>query len=574
MNVVKKHWKKFVLVFYVFLVLSIIYHIYYAKRIIPGVTIGPVYVGGMTAQDAIKLLSDKEAGINKKIVFKSQDKVFEITSEQLGFSYNWGDSVSRAFEVGRTGNLYIDIKDKIAGLVKPLYLRPFYHYEDKVLENELLKIKGEMSSSAEDAKFTLDINNKLTITDSTIGHKISETKLNELVQHAFDYLDYDDNGLPIDEVRPAINKGDLEPLLEKVKSLVSKDFKVIYDGTSWVLNTQNKLNLISFERDNGEVKPVLNQSAFSSFVNLIRQDVDVLPRGVVSYEDNGKVLSFEILQEGKELDVSRFTEDFKNTFFSDTKSVTVPTIVISNLDKDTYGIYALLGMGVSKYGGSSNSRIHNLTLAADKTNGVLVPPGSIYSFNKAIGAINASTGYNAAYVISGGRTVLGEGGGVCQTSTTLFRAVLNSGLPVVMRYAHDYRVRYYEIDSPVGLDAAIFQPSLDFQFKNDTPNYILIQSSWDLNEQSLTFRIYGTPDGRSVEMTEPVVTGVIAPPEALYQDDPTLAKGVIKQVDWSAWGASVSFTRTVKRDNEVISETNFVSRYQPWRAIFMRGTKE
>jgi len=92
---------------------------------------------------------------------------------------------------------------------------------------------------------------------------------------------------------------------------------------------------------------------------------------------------------------------------------------------------------------------------------------------------------------------------------------------------------------------------------------------------TLYFRLYGTPDGRQVEITEPVITNQSPPPETLYQDDPTLPKGQTRQVDWSAWGASVYFTRKVTKANgEVLADDTFTSRYQPWRAIFLKGTKD
>jgi vancomycin resistance protein YoaR len=244
----------------------------------------------------------------------------------------------------------------------------------------------------------------------------------------------------------------------------------------------------------------------------------------------------------------------------------------SNTEK--FGIYALLGEGNSKFSGSSNARIHNLSLASERMNGVLVAPGGIFSLNSSIGEISGKTGYDTALIIQNGRTVLGEGGGVCQTSTTLFRAVLNAGLPVVMRYPHAYRVHYYEEDSPPGIDASIFQPTLDFQFKNDTPNYVVVQTYVDTKNLALSYKIYGTPDGRSVEMTKPVITSQTPPPAPLNIDDPTLAKGIKIQTDFPAWGASVYFTRTVKKGDQVVNTETFSTRYQPWRAVYRVGTKE
>jgi vancomycin resistance protein YoaR len=570
----KLNWKNFILSLYIILILSVFYHISFAKKIIPGVKVGSVKVGGLSYENAVEKLKKYEETLDKKIIFKYEDNTFEITDIEIGFSYDWDASVSRAFEVGRTKNMFVDTKDKIAGLIKSLYLPPFYDYEDKVLENKLLIIKGELSKAYIDAKLILDEEEELSVTESEKGFKISEESLRKMVIHAFDRLDYGEKDLPVYEVDPKISKSDLEPVLDTVNDIISEDLIVTYKDKTWELTPNQTLDFLYFSKEDNKLEMSVSDSKFEAYTNLLRQEIDVLPRGQVTSVDGDRVISFEITENGVSLDDKKFMENFKNSLFGNTKYVEIPINIVSELDKDTYGIYTLLGEGNSKYTGSGTSRINNLTLAAQRTNGVLVPPGEIYSMNKAIGEISSQTGYDTAWVIRGGRTVLGEGGGVCQTSTTLFRAVLNSGLPIVKRYPHDYRVYYYEIDSPVGFDASIFQPSLDFQFKNDTPNYILVQSEWDLGEQSLTFKIYGTPDGRSVEISKPVVTGVTPPPDPLYQEDPTLPKGYTKQIDFSAWGANVSFTRVVTREDDIISEATFSSRYQPWKAIYLVGTKE
>ncbi|HZQ29900.1 MAG TPA: VanW family protein, partial [Patescibacteria group bacterium] len=172
-----------------------------------------------------------------------------------------------------------------------------------------------------------------------------------------------------------------------------------------------------------------------------------------------------------------------------------------------------------------------------------------------------------------GKTVLGDGGGVCQVSTTFFRALLNAGLPIVERHPHSYRVGYYEQDSPPGLDATIYYPSVDLKFRNDTGNYILIQTVVDYDNLRLTFNLYGTKDGREVSISNSVITNQTPAPPPLYQDDPTLPKGVIKQVDFEAAGADVYFTREVRKNGRVVLADKFVSNYQPWQAVFLRGTQ-
>ncbi len=241
---------------------------------------------------------------------------------------------------------------------------------------------------------------------------------------------------------------------------------------------------------------------------------------------------------------------------------------------NSLGVKELIGKGTSLFYHSISQRIFNINLAASRINGVLIAPNETFSFDKALGDVSSFTGYQQAYIIQNGKTVLGDGGGVCQVSTTFFRALLNSGLPITERNPHSYRVGYYEQDSPPGLDATIYVPSVDLRFKNDTNNYILVQTEVDSAAQRLSIFLYGSLDGRTVSLTTPVVTNRVPPPGDLYQDDPTLPKGVIKQVDFKAEGSSVSFTRDVVKNGKKIISEKFVSNYKPWQAVFMRGTKE
>lgn len=247
----------------------------------------------------------------------------------------------------------------------------------------------------------------------------------------------------------------------------------------------------------------------------------------------------------------------------------VTTEEVNNL-----GITELIASGTSLFTGSIPNRIYNITLASSRLNGVLVKPGETFSFVNTIGDVSSFTGYKQAYIIQGGRTVLGDGGGVCQVSTTFFRALLNAGLPIVERHAHAYRVGYYELDSPPGLDAAIYTPTVDLKFKNDTGNHILIQTEVDPVNQRLTFYLYGTKDGREVTLGKPVIVSQSPAPEPLYQDDPNLPKGELKQVDFAASGAKVYFTRQVTKNGKVLTDDTFNSTFRPWQAVFLRGTKE
>lgn len=205
---------------------------------------------------------------------------------------------------------------------------------------------------------------------------------------------------------------------------------------------------------------------------------------------------------------------------------------------------------------------------------MLIPQGAEFSFNDTIGDISAQSGYKPAYVIKAGKTVLGDGGGVCQVSTTFFRAALNTGLPITERHAHAYRVGYYENDSKPGLDATIYTPDVDLKIKNDTPGAILIQTEVDEENNLLYFKFYGKKDSRKVELSPVTITNIQPALPPVYQDDQTLKKGIVKQVDFPASGATASFTYKVTKGTEIIEDETFVSNYRPWQAVYLVGQAE
>lgn len=297
---------------------------------------------------------------------------------------------------------------------------------------------------------------------------------------------------------------------------------------------------------------------------------------------NGRVTAFKQSHDGRAVNVSeairRFTDAVTAIPHAPVYHIVINLPVetvhprVTTDQANSFGIKELIGSGYSEFAGSIPGRVHNVALAASRLNGVLIAPGETFSFDQTVGDISAATGYDSAYIIKDGHTVLGDGGGVCQVSTTLFRAALNAGLPIVERHAHAYRVHYYEEGGfKAGLDATVFAPSVDLKFKNDTPSYILIQAKTDTSNLNLTFELYGTSDGRSAQIFNQIVYGETPPPPDLYQDDPTLAPGQVKQVDFSAWGAKASFQYKVTRGNEVLEDQTFTSNFQPWQAVFLRG---
>jgi len=298
---------------------------------------------------------------------------------------------------------------------------------------------------------------------------------------------------------------------------------------------------------------------------------------------SGRVTKFQPEANGIQIESKKLLTDVRaeiQTMKVSPKSVSIelgekvlkPEITIAQ--SNSFGIEELIGEGQSNYSHSIPGREHNVALGTSKFNGILIPKGETFSFNENVGDISALTGYQQAYIIQNGKTVLGDGGGICQVSTTLFRAALNTGLPILNRTAHAYRVSYYENDSGPGFDATVFSPSVDLKIENDTPAAILIQTQVDEVNKIVHFKFYGKKDNRKVEISKAEVWDVSPPPEASYEDDPTLQRGVTKQVDFAAWGAKARFNYKVTYPNKEVKNEVFYSVYRPWKAVFLVGTKD
>ncbi|NTY00945.1 VanW family protein [Deinococcus sp. JMULE3] len=233
------------------------------------------------------------------------------------------------------------------------------------------------------------------------------------------------------------------------------------------------------------------------------------------------------------------------------------------------GVTAHLGTGQTNYYGSSADRVTNIHVGTSRFQDRLLD-GKTVSFNQMVGPITTGAGFVTGLVIAGERTASGVGGGICQVSTTVFRALYAAGLPILQRQNHSYQVHYYD---PQGLDATIYQPSLDLKFANDTGGSLWFQSDWDDESSTLTVNVFGKARDFTVEISAPrTLSSTPAPADRLIPDA-TLAKGQRKQVDWAAPGAVIEVTRKFMRDGKAFKQDTLKSTYRPWPNIYLVGTR-
>jgi len=251
----------------------------------------------------------------------------------------------------------------------------------------------------------------------------------------------------------------------------------------------------------------VSQKSVLSFLEDLERQANKDPEDAkFKMDENEKVSLFSLGSPGLKLDKEkslRIILDYlknneKNDQFSLSFTEIEPALSINSIDN--LGVTALVGEGRSNFRGSPKNRIFNIKVAASRFDGTLIKPGEEFSFVKILREVDSDHGYLPELVIKKDKTEPEFGGGICQVSTTAFRAALNSGLKITARRNHAYPVQYY---NPQGMDATVYIPRPDLRFINNTPAYILIQTK--IEDTELIFKFFGTDDGREVKITGPKI---------------------------------------------------------------------
>ena len=250
-----------------------------------------------------------------------------------------------------------------------------------------------------------------------------------------------------------------------------------------------------------------DENSIANFIQDLARQSNKDPQDAKLKIENGIVSAFSLSSPGVKLDEEKSIAEMENYLLEKNHSDTIKLPFaeiqpeISMASADNLKITELIGEGRSNFRGSPKNRIFNINVATKRFDGILIKPNEEFSFVKVLGEVDGEHGYLPELVIKKDKTEPEFGGGICQVSTTAFRAAIYSGLEITARRNHAYPVSYY---NPQGMDATVYVPRPDLRFINDTPGYILIQTKIEGTE--LIFDFYGTSDGRKTTVIGPKIT--------------------------------------------------------------------
>jgi vancomycin resistance protein YoaR len=558
------------------------------RRIYPNISVRGIPVGGLTLDQARRTV-ERAYGqfLYSPVELSYGDQIWRPTPDELGVRLMLDEALADAFALGRSDTRVANIRRAAAvwqqGYDLPLRLE----LDQTVTQRYLLGVAAVVEAPPRDAALSLAGPTVVVEPERWGTQALIDETLADLTG-ALQGLERQPVALRTRALAPRLRDAAIAPVADELRRLLGAPVTLAGNtggcarGCRWELTPAQIAGWLTVRRvtaADGMPTYIVNLDPAGIRGALLPIAAAVREEGTLPQVDwNGGDLRITVPGEpGRGLDAEQALAEVSAALYGDQRAISLPMTPIpppvteSNLA--ALGISEQVGLGVSSFANSEQYRITNIKAGARRMSGVLIPPGASFSFNTQLGTVDAANGFVEGLAIIDNRTQKEWGGGLCQVSTTVFRAAFFGGLPIDERHEHAFRIGWYEeLGEPPGLDAAIFTPSNDMRFTNDTGGWLLMESYVDLARQRLTVALYGAPTGRQVTYDHRVIARTPAPSKPVYVNDPTKPSGYSKKSDTARGVIKVEVYRTVTAAGRTIAQDTFPTEFRPWPNIYVRGT--
>jgi vancomycin resistance protein YoaR len=565
-------------------------------RVFTGVRLNGADLSGKTPEEVFAIAQQQSSYYGlPNLKLKAGDQVFDFRPAEFGSTFDPAATVRLAMHIGREGDWTRQLQERAQVYWNGVDIGPTVRMDTGAAARRVAQIAEQLDRPAIDAKLDVDAaSGTVRETPAQTGVALDQTTSVRLIEAAILSRVGTEIILPLTSTPPRI--ASVTNAATTLSRIIGSDLIVMLpqwdkDGQpvapveAFRVSRANMSDYALVEEVTQNGQPTLDvrfrrESVRTKIVPLAGAITGTLQNARFVFDDlTGKLSVIQPSRAGRALDVDATLDAIQAAALSDSNRTVVAAVTIvqppvpDTATGPELGITQLITQATTFFKGSSAARLANVKLAASRFHGVVVPPGEVFSFNSFLGNVSKEEGFEEGLIIVGNRTEKGVGGGVCQVSTTAFQAALRAGFPIVERYPHGYRVSYYERGMGAGYDAAVFTPWADLKFRNDTKSHLLIETYYDPAKVTLTFKFYGTRDGRDVFISPSKISGTVPHGPDLYEPDPEnqLAAGQVKQVEYAVDGAVMSFQRIVKRGSETLLDETIGSKYVPWRNVFRFG---
>jgi vancomycin resistance protein YoaR len=569
--------------------LAVYYELRYRDRVLPGVRLQGTDLSGMTPEEVFDIAQVKAQYFRlPAITLRALDQQITLRPADLGIALDPAATTQAVLSVGRQGDPITQIRQRAQIWWSGQDLSPVVRVDTEALARALSEIAARTNRPVKDAQIVFDGNAAKEL-PAQVGRLLDQQQAQQLILALATTNRPVEINLPYQSIAPQVTS--VAEAVATYNRLTSSDLIVMvprWDDAgrpmpateAFRVRSADLKEFVLVDYAQGRPQVRLQREKFRELVEPLRKAVEQKAQNA-RFKFNpisGQLTPIVPSRDARTLNVEATLDAIVAAAQSDNRAVTAvvdvtPAPIPDTATAQELGIVQLITQATTFFKGSSPARLTNVRVAAARFNGLVIPPGGVFSFNEHLGEVTEKEGFQEGLIILGNRTVKGIGGGVCQVSTTAYQAALRAGFPIIERYPHGYRVSYYERGMGPGFDASVFSPYADLKFVNNSPGHLLIETVYDPTRMALTFKFYGTDDGRQVIISPPTITDVVPHGPDIYEPDPDneVPAGKVKQVEYAVNGATVSFTRQVIRNGEVLINERVVSKYVPWQAVYRYG---
>jgi vancomycin resistance protein YoaR len=517
--------------------------------------------------------------------FDYAGKSWQPAPAEIGLQSNLQDQITAAMRVGR-GDAGAAAAAQPASLAQQRRDLPLHVSVDAgKLQAYLRGVAGAIDHPVQEG--TLAINHRTGAVKATAGTAGRAALVDEAAaagMRALKTLQPGVVAINTRTVEPQITGPRIDEIKRTVDAMLQGSLQLQFDKKTFRFSRATILSMLTItpagSTSGQPPKAQLDQEKLATWVTQLAGKIDHDPYEPRVAWNDGNLQLMQDGSPGSHLDQSQTIARINAAIAGSVRTVDLPVAAVppraTAANLSTLGIKELIATGRSDFSGSAAYRIANIKAGVNRMNGILVPPDGEFSFNDNVGDMDAAHGFVDGLAIVGNRTQKEPGGGICQVSTTLFRAAFWAGLPFTAWTPHRFRISWYEKYEPIGMDATIFTGTgPDLKFTNDTGHWILIEGIVDTAKTMVTFNIYGTQvPGRTVERIGPTISKrTPAPTQPVYVNDPQQPFGKTKQTDTARGGMTIKVWRVIKQNGVEVGRRLFLTKFQPWPNIFVKNPK-
>ncbi|MDP3056938.1 MAG: VanW family protein [bacterium] len=500
----------------------LLFNLTFSGKIYPRISIARNDIGGINPKIAQASIENRiNAWQNAKIQINYSDpndsslsKSWGIEPSALGIIPSTQKNILSAYNIGRTGNILNIIRQITTVAAKGNDIPVSYDLDENKFNNYIENNFSFLEKPGKDASLIF-INDNLKEIPAQTGFAIDRNDLKQKITANIQNLASDPISIKLLTSSPKITDDKIKKAKAQAVNLTTGKISLQFEKKSWVLEkklVESSLKFIPNADPANKNEIILGMEIIPDFIydylEKIQIEINRKPSNAVFGIKDGQM----IVESGGEIgavlsldkSTAKITDEMQKGAANNIDDVKIELIIeekepqIGKKVIEEMKIDSLLGQGKSNFAGSPANRRRNIATGAAKFNNIFIAPDEEFSFVKTLGEITAKAGYLPELVIKEDKVIAELGGGLCQVSTTAFRAAIYSGLPILERRPHAYAVPYY---NPQGMDSTIYPPRPDLRFKNDTGGVILIQTSVIGND--LIFNFFGVKQNRIIKIIGP-----------------------------------------------------------------------